>query len=74
MDECPNKKVFDSLSSTFDRLEEAAWFIRLMEEHYHSADRFRWSLSSLLLVCEERMTKQALDDGQAHTAAFYLIS
>lgn len=55
MDDCPNRRVYDSLSSTFDRLEEAAWFIRLMEEHYHSADRFRWSLSSFLRTLKEVM-------------------
>lgn len=55
MNKCPNKEVFESLSSTFDRLEEAAWFIRLMEENYHFADRFRWSLSSFLKSLKEIM-------------------
>lgn len=55
MTKCPNKEVFKSLSSTFDRLEEAAWFIRLMEENYHSADKFRWSLSSFLRSLKEIM-------------------
>ena len=55
MNKCPNKEVFESLSSTFDRLEESAWFIRLMEENYHSADMFRWSLSSFLRALKEVM-------------------
>ncbi|MHB0805296.1 hypothetical protein [Stutzerimonas nitrititolerans] len=55
MEECPNRKVFDSLSSSFDRIDEAAWFIRLMEENYHSANKFRWSLNSFLRTLKEIM-------------------
>ncbi len=55
MDDCPNRKVFDSLSSSFDRIDEAAWFIRLMEENYHNADKFRWSLNSFLRTLKEVM-------------------
>lgn len=55
MEECPNRKVFDLLSSSFDRIDEAAWFIRLMEENYHSADKFRWSLNSFLRTLKEIM-------------------
>lgn len=55
MEECRNRKIFDSLSSSFDRIDEAAWFIRLMEENYHSADKFRWSLNSFLRTLKEIM-------------------
>ncbi|WP_236712098.1 hypothetical protein [Pseudomonas sp. EpS/L25] len=55
MEECPNRKVFDLLSSSFDRIHEASWFIRLMEENYHSADKFRWSLNSFLRTLKEIM-------------------
>ena len=55
MDKCPNKEVFELLSSTFDRLHEASWFIRLMEENYHVADKFRWSVSSFLRTIKEVM-------------------
>lgn len=51
--ECPNQAIFKSLESSLDRLEEAAWFIRMMEEHYHKADRFRWSLNSFLRALKE---------------------
>lgn len=50
---CPNHAIFKSLESSLDRLEEAAWFIRMMEEHYHKADRFRWSLNSFLRALKE---------------------
>jgi hypothetical protein len=50
---CENYKIFKSLESSLDRVGEAAWFIRLMEEHYHKADQFRWSLSSFLRVLKE---------------------
>ncbi len=55
MKDCPNRSVFTSLSSSFDRMDEAAWFIRLMEENYHSADKFRWALSSFLRTLKEIM-------------------
>lgn len=55
MDNCPNRKVFDSLSFSFDRIDEAAWFIRLMEDNYHKADKFRWSLNSFLRTLKEIM-------------------
>lgn len=55
MEECKNRKIFESLSSSFDRIDEAAWFIRLMEENYHSADKFRWSLNSFLRTLKEVM-------------------
>ncbi len=51
-DKCSNQ-ILRSLESSLDRLEEAAWFIRMMEEHYHKADRFRWSLNSFLRSLKE---------------------
>jgi hypothetical protein len=50
---CPNRKILESLSSTLDRLEESAWHIRMMEQHYHRADFFRWSLNSFLRSLKE---------------------
>ena len=42
-----------SLESSLDRLEETAWFIHMMEDHYHEADHFRWSLNSFLRSLKE---------------------
>lgn len=50
---CANQDILTSLESSLDRMEEAAWFIRMMEEHYHKADRFRWSLNSFLRSLKE---------------------
>ena len=50
---CANHKLLEQISSSLDRLEEAGWFIRLMEENYHYADRFRWSLNSFLRALKE---------------------
>lgn len=61
MQECSNRTVFDQLSSTFDRIDEAAWFIRLMEEHYHLADKFRWSLNSFLRALKEIMQLASIE-------------
>lgn len=52
---CQNSETFIKLSSSFDRMDEAAWFIRLMEENYHYADKFRWSLNSFLRTLKEIM-------------------
>lgn len=41
------------LSSSFDRLQEAHWNIHHMEQHYHEADVFRYSLNSFLRVLKE---------------------
>ncbi len=50
---CKNYEIFKSLESSLDRVHEAAWFIRLMEEHYHRADQFRWALNSFLRALKE---------------------
>lgn len=52
---CPNKEILVKLPSSFDRMDEAAWFIHLMEENYHNADKFRWSLNSFLRTLKEIM-------------------
>lgn len=51
--QCPNYSILKSLESSLDRLNEAAWFIHMMEHHYHQADQFRWSLSSFLRTLKE---------------------
>jgi hypothetical protein len=50
---CANYEILKSLESSLDRVQEAAWFIRMMEEHYHSSDQFRWSLNSFLRALKE---------------------
>jgi hypothetical protein len=53
MNTCPNLAIFQSLESSLDRQEEAAWFIRSMEKNYHRADQFRWCLNSFLRALKE---------------------
>ncbi len=53
MVECPNLLILSSIESSLDRLNEAAWSIRMMEDNYHQADQFRWSLNSFLRVIKE---------------------
>lgn len=50
---CPNYEILKQLESSFDRLNEAEWHIRKMEEHYHQADQYRWSLNSFLRALKE---------------------
>lgn len=61
IESCPNKEILNSLSSTLDRLEESAWHIRMMEQHYHQADRFRWSLNSFLRSLKEVVQLLTMD-------------
>ena len=58
---CPNQEILQSLSSTLDRLEESSWHIRMMEQHYHSADCFRWSLNSFLRSLKEVIQLLTMD-------------
>lgn len=51
--DCQNLLILTSIESSLDRLSEAAWNIRMMEENYHQADQFRWSLNSFLRVIKE---------------------
>lgn len=55
MDNCKNLEIFKALSSSFDRIEEVAWNIRLMEINYHQSNEFRWSLNSFLRSLKEIM-------------------
>mgnify|MGYP000039942462 FL=1 len=50
---CPNESILKIISSSLDRLEEAAWFIQMMEENYHKANKFRWSLNSFIRALKE---------------------
>lgn len=52
-EKCSNYSIFKSLESSLDRLQEAKWFIHMMENHYHEADQFRWSLNSFLRTLKE---------------------
>jgi len=45
--------VYEPLHACLDRLKESHWFIHQMEEHYHSADRFRYSLNAYLRSLKE---------------------
>ena len=50
---CDNFSILMSLESSYDRLQECAWFIRMMEQHYHQADQLRWSWNSFLRTLKE---------------------
>lgn len=50
---CPNSVAIETLSSSLDRLNEAQWYVQLMQEHYHCAEKFRWALSSFLRATKE---------------------
>lgn len=53
MELCNNFPILQTIESSLDRLQEAAWFVRMMEVHYHQADQFRWCLNSFLRVLKE---------------------
>jgi len=39
---------YEKIASAIDRMHEAHYWIHLMQEHYHSADQFRWYLNVFL--------------------------
>lgn len=71
-DHCPNHAILSSLASTLDRLDEAGWFIHMMEEHYHKADRFRWCLNSFLRSLKEVVQLLTMEVQQNATASKWL--
>lgn len=46
-------RALDNLPSAFDRLQEAHFWLHSMEDHYHSADHFRWCLGAFLKCLNE---------------------
>lgn len=70
--ECSNRTILQSLESSLDRLEEAAWFIRMMEDHYHKADRFRWSLNSFLRTIKEVLHLVTMEVQQNRQVSMWL--
>lgn len=46
-------QALDNLPSAFDRLQEAHFWLHSMEDHYHSADHFRWCLGAFLKCMKE---------------------
>jgi hypothetical protein len=44
---------FDKLNSTLDRFQEAHLWLHTMEDYYHFADKFRWSLNVFLKALNE---------------------
>lgn len=73
-EKCSDLTVFESLESSLDRLEEAAWFIRMMEEHYHKADRFRWSLNSFLRTLKEVLQLVTMEVQQNRQVSAWLTA
>ncbi|HCM0974832.1 hypothetical protein ACEV7K_22195 [Vibrio parahaemolyticus] len=50
---CPNSVAVKALSSSMDRLNEAQWYVELMQENYHTANKFRWALTGFLRSIKE---------------------
>ena len=44
---------YDKLTSALDRFQEAHFWLHMMEQHYHSADQFRWHLNVFLKALKE---------------------
>jgi hypothetical protein len=74
VDTCNNFEVLKSIESSLDRLQEAAWFIRMMEDHYHQADQFRWSLNSFLRTLKEVLQILTMEVQEKKDIAIWLRS
>ena len=44
---------YDKLTSALDRFQEAHFWLQMMEQHYHSADQFRWHLNVFMKALKE---------------------
>ena len=44
---------YDKLTSALDRFQEAHFWLHMMEQHYHSADQFRWHLNVFMKALKE---------------------
>lgn len=44
---------YDKIGDSIDRMQEAHYWIHMMEENYHRADQFRWYLNSFLKALKE---------------------
>ena len=44
---------YEKLASTIDRFQEAHLWLHTMEDYYHFADKFRWSLNAFLKALNE---------------------
>lgn len=49
----PTQAALNKISSSFDRFQEAHWWIHALEIHYHEADLFRWHLNAFLKAIKE---------------------
>jgi hypothetical protein len=49
----PTEAALNKIHASFDRFQEAHWWIHAMELHYHEADLFRWHLSAFLKAIKE---------------------
>ncbi len=45
--------ALNKISASFDRFQEAHWWIHALELHYHDADLFRWHLNAFLKAIKE---------------------
>ena len=44
---------YDKITAAIDRMQEAHYWLHLMQEHYHQADQFRWYLNVFLKAVKE---------------------
>jgi hypothetical protein len=49
----PEEVIYESISSSLDRFREAHFWLHKVEEHYHSAELFRWHLNAFLRATKE---------------------
>lgn len=49
----PTEAALNRINASFDRFQEAHWWIHALELHYHEADLFRWHLNAFLKAIKE---------------------
>lgn len=68
----PTEAALNRISATFDRFQEAHWWIHALELHYHEADLFRWHLNAFLKALKEsrQLLQQELQNYPGFTTWF----
>lgn len=63
-------EVYQKLNPVIDRLQEAHFWIHMLETHYHNADPFRWHLNVFLKAIKEvpKVIEMTLQNERGFTA------
>src|SRR5712671_1061887 len=48
-----DEAIYEKISASLDRFQEAHFWLHMVEQYYHAADPFRWHLNAFLRALKE---------------------